>query len=146
MKIIAKTRFAVGLGALALLCAPLAAEDDIIWPTYSQVVHTGDSTLTCSQLRAAIDHVSSDIAMLDKARDRVQDTMKTGFDLDRYRSTTQQGRATFIGNGGGEEIYPKAREEIVASKKVARDRRNHLRNLLLFCTDAPGATPGPASR
>jgi len=129
-----KSLFPASLTAAALLGAAAYAEEDIIWPTYSQVVYPSDAMLSCDRLHAEIDHVSSDLAMLEKARDRVQEAMHTGFDLQRYRTTYQAGSPQHTGNGpGGEYVYPKARAEIIASQKVARDRRNHLENLLLFC-------------
>jgi hypothetical protein len=133
-------RFCVASGLLAgtfaLLAAPVSA-DDIIWPTYAQVSNTHDASLTCPQLHGEIDHVSSDIDMLDKARHRVQESMRTAFDLDRYRTTASQGRALFVGNGGGEERFAKARDEILASKKVAVARKAYLTNLLAICKNPP---------
>ena len=133
-------RFCVASGvlvcAVALLAAPASA-DDIVWPTYSRVSNTHDASLTCPQLRGEIAHVSSDIDMLDKARRRVQESMRTAFDLDRYRTTASQGRALFVGNGGGEERFAKARDEIVASKKVAVARKAYLTNLLAICGIPP---------
>lgn len=127
------------LAAALSLTAPQAlAQGDIVWPTYSQVSHTTDLALSCEQLDAEIDHVSSDIRLLAKARDQVQDALRTGFDLDRYRSSRQQGTHVFNGNGGGEERFSTARDEITASRSVAMARRTYLTNLLAICKKAPG--------
>jgi hypothetical protein len=125
-----------GAAVLAVCAAPVSA-DDIIWPTYSQVSHTTDAALTCTQLHAEIDHVSSDIDLLDKARHRTQESMRTAFDLDRYVATRNQGSSTFNGNGAGEERFAKARDDIIASKKVAVARKDYLTNLLAICKNPP---------
>lgn len=132
-----------GAALLFLLGAPVAA-DEIVWPTYSQVSHSTDAALDCAQLDAELAHVSADIKMLAKARDRVEEAMKTAFDLQRYSAAQRQGSAVFTGGGAGAaaEGYPKAREEIVASERIARARHDFLTNLKSVCkTPPPGGTP-----
>jgi len=123
--------------ALALTGAAAAevgeADSDIVWRTYSQVVYPGDSELSCPALKAQMVHVSTDIRMMDKARARVEENMRSAFDLDAYRNGHLMGVHQFTGNGGGEQAFTKARRQIIDSRRVAADRLNHLGNLMLFC-------------
>jgi len=122
-------------GALACLGAvALAGSDtDIVWPTYDRVVYPGDSNLSCTALKAEIGRVDGHIKMMEVARDRVEANMRSAFDLDSYTVSGSGPRAQFAGAGNDEHIYANAREAIVASEKVATDRRNHLGNLLPVC-------------
>lgn len=125
--------FAVVTVAVLGVAAFGDTDGDIVWPTYSQVVHPGDSDLSCPAVKVEMAHVGDDIKMMDKARGRVQDNQRAAFDLERYRSHRSMGQNMFTGNGGGEEVYAKALKDITASKHVALDRLNHLGNLLLIC-------------
>jgi len=101
------------------------------------------AALSCEQLHAEIDHVSSDIKLLDTARVEVEAAIRSAFDLDRYRMTKGIGNTTTSGNGGGEESFARAHDEIIASKKVAVARRSFLTNLLSICKKAPGGAAQP---
>ena len=147
MSIHNKSPLLAGAATMFLLLGGNAlGEGDIVWPVYSQASHTTDVAFTCTQLHAEIDHVSSDIKLLEKARNQVEDSLRSAFDLNRYTAAKQQGRASVVGNGGGEETFSKARDEIVASGRVAVARRNFLTNLLAICKDTRPPQAAPAQR
>jgi hypothetical protein len=138
---------AAGLTLVALLLPRIAAaqsQSDIVWPTYSQAEHSGDAALTCGQLQGEIAHVSSDISLMHKAQTRVQDVLRSAFDLERYGgSNGPGGQRISAGTVGGKESYAAARGEIVASLQVAMARREHLKSLEPACKTAPQQAPAP---
>jgi hypothetical protein len=129
-------------GAALLLAAPAFGGGDIVWPTYSQASHTTDVQLTCTQMHAEIDHVSADIKLLDTAKDQVEQALHSAFDLQRYAySTTDYGGSKLSTESNRTEIYARAREDIIASKKMALERRDFLTNLLSICKEPAPAKP-----
>ena len=129
-------------GTALLLAAPALGGGDIVWPTYSQASHTTDVQLSCTQLHAEIAHVTADIKLLDAARDRTEESMRTAFDIERYGSTRNfLGPNTAIPDKNNEETFARAREDIIASKKVALARRAFLTNLLAICKEPAAAQP-----
>jgi hypothetical protein len=132
---------AAGLSFVAVL-APAGAlavsQSDIVWPTYDHVEHSGDASLDCSQLQARITHVGSDVALMHKAQARVEDVLRSAFDIERYGgSTGPGGQRISSGAVNGKEGYAAARGEIVASLKVAMARQVHLKSLEPACRPAP---------
>jgi len=142
MNIISKTLLPA-IAVLALCGVNAPAAEDLVWKTYSQVVHPGDDKMTCAQLREEIDVVSRDIIQQDKTRRSIEAALRSSFDMASYGRSRSVGTSRAMagtGSSGNEHNYTRIRDEIVASKKVAVERRNHLRNLLLFCKDqAPAA-------
>jgi len=127
---------------MALLAAQLGAraqsQSDIVWPTYDRVARVSDPILSCAALAAEISHVASDIHLLNKAQTQVENVLHSAFDMERYGgSNGPGGMRVSIGGVAGKEVYAKARGEIVASLRVARGRRDHLKSL------EPGCKPGP---
>jgi len=132
------------LASLLLCPASVRADGDIVWPTYAQASYPSDTSLTCEQLRGTIEHVTSDIALLTKARDRTGDIVRSGFDKDSSVGRLGDRRFTLATPSGGQEFYAKAHEQIIASRGVAFARLNYLNGLVPACKDAPAATkPAP---
>ncbi|HMH65285.1 MAG TPA: hypothetical protein VK515_06850 [Rhizomicrobium sp.] len=124
--------------ALVTVLSPALAESDIVWPGYDEVERSGDALLDCSQLHAQIDHVGSDVSLLRKAQVRVEDALRSAFDMERYGgSNGPGGQRISSGTVQGKESYAAAREAIVASLKNATARQSHLKSLEPACRPAP---------
>lgn len=131
-----------GFTAAGLLAVAPAAQaesrSDIVWPTYDRIERLSDRGLNCTALVDEIAHVGSDIRLLNTARSRVEDVLHSAFDMERYGGSNGPGGTRLhVGSVNGKEAYPKAREKIVASLKVAQSRRDYLKSL------EPGCKPGP---
>jgi hypothetical protein len=130
-------RLFLGAG-IALMLTGAQAADDIVWPTYAQIQHTGDAGLSCSQLRDVIAHVKSDIAMLNKAHDRTEALVRNQFAYDSSHGTDDYNRFRLGTAGDGEQDYLEAREQIGVSHGVAVRRLYYLNELEKTCkTVAP---------
>jgi hypothetical protein len=132
----------------AILLAPPQAwaqsQSDIVWPTYDQAAFVSDPLLNCSALAAESAHVAADIHLLEKARTRVEDVLRSAFDMERYgRSNGPGGMSVSGGIVGGREAYATARGQIVASLKVALQRRDHLKDLEPACKPGPQPVAAP---
>lgn len=118
------------------------SQSDIVWPTYDQAERTSDAGLNCPALGAEITHVSADIRMLEKAQIRVEDVLRSAFDMERYGGSNGAGGMRVPSGGvGGKEAYPVAREQIVASLRIAKKRRDHLKSFESGCKPAPQPAP-----
>lgn len=130
-----------------VLAAPQAlaqSQSDIVWPTYDQVALVSDSLLNCTALQAEAARVASDIHVLLKAQTRVEDVLRSSFDMERYGGGNapggmRVGSTTVIGR----EAYAEARGQIVSSLKIARQRRDHLKDLEPDCKPAPQTAAAP---
>ena len=136
---------AAGLTLFAVLIPePLLAvsQSDIVWPTYDQAQRNTDAFLDCSQLQSQIAHVRSDITLLNKAQVRIEDVLRSAFDMERYGgSNGPGGQRISAGIVEGKESYAAARQQIVASLRVAVARRDYLKSLEPDCRPAPQQTP-----
>jgi hypothetical protein len=120
------------------------SQSDIVWPTYDQVERNTDAFLNCAQIQGQIAHVSSDITLLNKAQARVEDVLHSAFDMERYGgSTGPGGQRISSGAVNGKENYAAARQQIVASLRMATLRRDHLKSLEPDCRPAPQQTSAP---
>ena len=120
------------------------SQSDIVWPTYDQAERNTDAFLNCTQIQGQIAHVSSDITLLNKAQARVEDVLHSAFDMERYGgSTGPGGQRISSGAVNGKENYAAARQQIVASLRVATLRRDHLKSLEPDCRPAPQQTSAP---
>ena len=129
------------LAALMFLLAGVAwadSDSDIVWPTYSQVSFSTDAGLSCSQLRDTIGHVTDDIALLSKARQRVEDIIQSQLTFNRsHGGVTREG--TFqpeTSDGSSEKNYVEAHSEIGASHGIAVKRLDYLTGLQKTCKDS----------
>ena len=133
------SRLILGMETLLLIGAARADSDrDIVWPTYSQVRFPTDAGLICSQLHDTIRHVTDDIAMLSKARQRVEDIIQSQITFNRsHGNTTREG--TFqpeTSDGSSEKGYIQAHSEIGASHGIAVERLDYLIGLEKTCKTA----------
>jgi hypothetical protein len=141
-------RRTAALAAMALLAADLGAwaqsQSDIVWPNYDQVARSADPGLSCAALETEITHVASDVRLLNKAQTRVEDVLRSAFDLEHYGGTNGPG-GTRVNSGGvaGKEAYAAARGQIVASLRVAQGRRDHLKSLEPSCKPGPQPVSAP---
>jgi len=120
------------------------SQSDIVWPTYDQAERNTDAFLNCTQIQGQIAHVSSDITLLNKAQARVEDVLHSAFDMERYGgSTGPGGQRISSGAVNGKENYAAARQQIVASLRMATLRRDHLKSLEPDCRPAPQQTSAP---
>jgi len=120
------------------------SQSDIVWPTYDQAERNTDAFLNCTQIQGQIAHVSSDITLLNKAQARVEDVLHSAFDMERYGgSTGTGGQRISSGAVNGKENYAAARQQIVASLRMATLRRDHLKSLEPDCRPAPQQTSAP---
>jgi hypothetical protein len=111
---------------------------DIVWPTYDQIDRASDTGLNCTALQAEIGHVAADIGVLRKAQTRTEDALHSAFDMERYGgSRGPGGMRVSSGAVNGKEVYATAREQIVASLKIAQKRRDRLKALEPDCKPAP---------
>lgn len=139
-------RLRMVVAVMAVMASPAWAQSqsDIVWPTYDQVERSSDPGLACPALRSEIAHVASDIALLQRAQTRVEDILRSAFDMERYGGSNAPGGQRVSGGPVfGKEAYPKAREEIVASLRVAQRRRDHLKSLEPGCKPAPQPVSAP---
>jgi len=130
----------LGLG-LAVLSAPVAADPyykdpDIVWPTYTLVSKSYDSTLSCPQLQAEIDKVDADIRLLRHAQDKVEDAMRRSFDTQNSAGREVDGTLLNTAVSKAGSIYTEGREQIRESRRVAELRRSHLGELTASCRKA----------
>lgn len=120
------------------------SQSDIVWPPYDQAERNTDAFLNCAQIQGQIAHVSSDITLLNKAQARVEDVLHSAFDMERYGgSTGPGGQRVSSGAVNGKENYAAARQQIVASLRMATLRRDHLKSLEPDCRPAPQQTSAP---
>jgi hypothetical protein len=141
-----RLRMAGFAAVMATVTAPAWAQSqsDIVWPTYDRVERDSDRGLACPALRSEIAHVASDIVLLERAQTRVEDVLRSAFDMERYGGSNGPGGQRVSGAPvTGKEAYPKAREEIVASLRVAQKRRDHLKSLEPDCKPAPQPVSAP---
>jgi hypothetical protein len=134
--------------AVVLMMAPVGAsaqsQSDVVWPTYDSVELNADPAMACPTLQAEITHVASDIHILRKAQNRVEDILHSAFDMERYAGTRgPSGQLVTAGGVSGKEAYAKARMEIVASLRVAQMRLDHLKSLEPDCKPAPQPAAAP---
>ena len=139
----------VGTGlAVVLLLAPRGAwaqsQSDIVWPTYDRVEKPSDPGLGCRALGSEIAQVAADIKLLNHAKVRTEDVLRSAFDMERYAGTTSPGGEHMAGGPvNGKEAYATAREQIVGSLKVAEARRDHLKSLEPACKPEPQPVSAP---
>ena len=143
---------AMGWGRMSLVAILLMAvqpgawaqsQSDIVWPTYDQVERTSDAGLGCTALRAEIAHVAADVSLLNHARIRTEDVLRSAFDMERYGGTHTTGGRIGGGPVNGKEAYATAREQIVGSLKVARARQDYLKSLEPACKPEPQPVSAP---
>ncbi|HEY5347331.1 MAG TPA: hypothetical protein VIJ72_03990 [Rhizomicrobium sp.] len=133
----AGARLFLGMAVILLAGAAHAADSDsdIVWPTYSQVTFSTDAALSCSQLRDRIQHVTDDIAMLTKARQRVEDIIQSQITFSRSHGTVSR-EGTFqpeTSDGSSEKGYVQAHSEIGTSHGIAVKRLDYLNLLEKTC-------------
>lgn len=129
---------------LAATPAMAQSQSDIVWPTYDRVALVSDPLLNCAALKTETAHVASDIATLQRAQDRVEAVLHSAFDMERYGgSNGPGGLRVSSGAVDGKEAYSAAREQILASLKTARSRRDHLKGLEPDCKPAPQPAAAP---
>ena len=120
------------------------SQSDIVWPTYDQVQHSSDPDLGCPALDAEIAHVASDISLLRKAQNRVEEVLHSAFDMARYGGGKGPGGMRISGTDvSGQDSYIQARGQIMASLKVAMGRRDYLKSLEPNCKPAPQPAAAP---
>ena len=120
------------------------APSDIVWPTYDRAALVSDPLLNCAALQAEIAHVTSDISLLRKAQNRVEEALHTAFDMERYGNRNGAGgMRVSAGAANGKEAYAGARSQIVASLRVAQERRDHLKGLEPDCKPGPQPAAAP---
>jgi hypothetical protein len=131
--------------AMAIMpCAWAQSGSDVVWPTYDQVEHSADTGLGCPALGTEIAHVTSDIRMLHKAQNRVEEVLHSAFDMARYGGGKGPGGMRVSGTDvSGQDSYIQARGQIVASLKVAQERQTYLKSLELGCKPAPQPVAAP---
>lgn len=125
-------------------CAWAQSQSDIVWPTYDQVERSSDTELTCPALGSEIAHVTSDISLLRRAQNRVEEVLHSAFDMARYGGGNGPGGMRVSGTDvSGQDAYIQVRGQIMASLKVALGRQNYLKSLEPGCKPAPqpGAAP-----
>jgi hypothetical protein len=131
-------RIALWAGAVLIVASAARADTDIVWPTYAQATYPSDAALRCPQLHGAIDHVTSDLALLTQARDRVGDIIRNGFASDTTLGRQGDRQFHLAATRSGMEGYVKARDQIIASRVVAAARLEALNALLpATCKAAP---------
>ena len=130
-----------------VMAAPQAlaqSQSDIVWPTYDRVALVSDPLLNCGALQAEIAHVTSDISLLRKAQNRVEEALHSAFDMERYGGRNGPGgMRVSTGAADGKESYAAARSQIVASLRVAQERRDHLKGLEPDCKPGPQPVAAP---
>ena len=114
------------------------SQSDIVWPTYDQVRHVADGLLNCRALDNEISHTGADVSLLHHAQVRVEDVLHSAFDLERYGGGhSPDGGHVQGGPVHGKEAYATARGQIVASLRVAEQRRDWLVTLKPNCKPVP---------
>ena len=127
--------FGVLLGAVPAGAG--TSQSDIVWPTYDEVRHVGDGLLNCAALDRETGQVAADVRLLHHAQVRVEDVLHSAFDMERYSGSHGPGGRVPGGAVNGKEAYADARGQIVASLRVAEQRRDWLTTLKPSCKPAP---------
>jgi hypothetical protein len=145
MAMIGRVRILASAAAtFALLGATALADEDIVWPTYVVVAKPHDASLSCPQLHTVIDKVAADIKLLDKAQRQAEDAVRTTYDTQSSSGREVDGVLLNTATTKWGFRYTAAREQIMASRKLAEARQAYLNGLVLGCKNPPQSGVAPA--